>query len=90
MLQISIPEKGDKVSFLTPNSIHKKSFHFIVGEQLKFKDDKGEEITWSVKRDYYTLDKYLECQKSKSKAYFRLNDTMLQFTHFEGDIKSIR
>ncbi|GCD77555.1 hypothetical protein JCM31826_10370 [Thermaurantimonas aggregans] len=89
LFQVIIPEKGDKISYLTPNLILKKSFHFIVGEQLTFKDESGRDVLWTVKRDYYTLVKYIECEKSNSKAYFRLDDNMLQFTHFEGDKKSM-
>jgi urea transporter/murein DD-endopeptidase MepM/ murein hydrolase activator NlpD len=85
---VANPPMGAKVSSLTPQPALKKAFSFVIGDQLKFKTSKGEEITWQVKRDYL-LNKYLECENSRSKAYFKLDEAMLHFTHFEGSKKSM-
>ncbi|RZS97941.1 urea transporter [Cecembia calidifontis] len=86
---VANPPMGAVVSSLTPHPVLKKAFSFVIGDQLKFNDEDGKEIVWHVKRDYYTLIRYLECETSGSKAYFRLDDAMLHFTHFEGDRKSV-
>ncbi|MDY0197810.1 MAG: hypothetical protein RBR68_08335, partial [Tenuifilaceae bacterium] len=45
-------------------------------------------VEWEVKIDYF-LNKYVECNTSKSRAYFKVDQSMLYFTHFEGDRKSL-
>jgi hypothetical protein len=69
----------------------RKAFHFIPGEILRFKLDQpspGQVVEWEVKYDLY-LNKYIECNISGARAYFRTDDAMLHFTHFEGDRKSL-
>ncbi|WP_245803624.1 urea transporter [Algoriphagus marinus] len=84
----SNPTKGALVSQLVPKSEMKKAFAFVVGGTIKFRTEEGEEEIWEVKRDYF-LNKYLECQRTKSKAYFKVDDLMLHFTHFEGKRTSL-
>lgn len=84
---ISNPPKDAFVSSLTPHSEIKKAFSFVVGETIRFKTFENEEV-WEVKRDYF-LNKYLYCEKNNSKAYFKVDDLMLHFTHFEGKRKSL-
>lgn len=88
LLSVANPPMGALVSSLTPHNNLKKAFSFVIGDQLKFKTSKNEEIIWQVKRDYL-LNRYLECENSGAKAYFKLDDAMLHFTHFEGNRKSI-
>ncbi|TFV94792.1 peptidase M23 [Algoriphagus kandeliae] len=83
----SNPPKNSVVSTLTAQPEMKKAFAFVVGETIRFKTFEGEEV-WEVKRDYF-LNKYLYCQRTKSKAYFKVDDLMLHFTHFEGKRKSL-
>lgn len=88
LLSVANPPMGALVSSLTPHNNLKKAFSFVIGDQMKFKTSKNEEIIWQVKRDYL-LNRYLECENSGAKAYFKLDDAMLHFTHFEGNRKSI-
>ncbi|NVJ84664.1 MAG: urea transporter [Algoriphagus sp.] len=83
----SNPPKDAVVSSLTPNPEVKKAFSFVVGETIRFETFDGEE-EWEVKRDYF-LNKYLYCEKTKSKAFFKTDELMLHFTHFEGKRKSL-
>lgn len=85
---VANPPMGALVSSLSPHSSLKKAFSFVIGDQLKFKTTNNEEITWQVKRDYL-LHRYLECENSRAKAYFKLDEAMLHFTHFEGDRRSM-
>ncbi|MDX5479266.1 MAG: M23 family metallopeptidase, partial [Cyclobacteriaceae bacterium] len=85
---VANPPMGALVSSLSPHSSLKKAFSFVIGDQLKFKTTNNEEITWQVKRDYL-LNRYLECENSRAKAYFKLDEAMLHFTHFEGDRRSM-
>lgn len=88
LLSVANPPMGALVSSLTPHNNLKKAFSFVIGDQMKFKTSKNEEIIWQVKRDYL-LNRYLECEKSGAKAYFKLDEAMLHFTHFEGDRRSM-
>lgn len=83
----SNPQKDALVSQLIPKPELKKAFSFVVGDTLKFQTDKGVEI-WEVRRDY-SLNKYLECQTTGAKAFFKTDDLMLHFTHFKGKRKSL-
>ena len=76
------------VSSLLPENGLKKAFSFVVGDKLHFETEDGKLYEWEVKRDY-SLNKYLECRTTGSKAYFKLDEAMLHFTHFEGDRKSL-
>ncbi|MBC6366844.1 urea transporter [Algoriphagus sp. AK58] len=87
LMAVSIPPKNALVSSLVPQAELKKAFSFVVGDKLDFETQEGK-VSWEVKRDYY-LNKYLECEKSGAKAYFKVDDLMLHFTHFEGSRKSL-
>ncbi len=85
---IAVPQKGDTVSNIQVHPALRNAFSFVPGKSLRFRLEDGREVNWEVKLDYY-LNKYIECAASHSRAYFRLSDAMLQFTHFEGDRKSL-
>ncbi|WP_439482935.1 urea transporter [Cyclobacterium plantarum] len=87
LLSVATPPVGAMVSSLNPHSALKNAFSFVIGDQLKFKNKEEQQITWTVKKDY-SLNRYLECEPSGSKAYFKLDEAMLHFTHFEGDRRS--
>lgn len=82
------PPTNSKVSTLTPNTQLKKAFSFVIGNQIQWQTDSGEKITWEVKRDYW-LNTYLECKKTASKAFYKLDEGTLHFVHFNGDRKSL-
>jgi urea transporter/murein DD-endopeptidase MepM/ murein hydrolase activator NlpD len=86
----AIPAKGDVVSSIQVHSSIRKAFNFIPGEKLRFSTTGTDDqfVEWEVKLDYY-LNKYIECNESQSKAYFKTDESMLYFTHFEGDRKSM-
>jgi urea transporter len=92
IITVSVPQKDDVISNIQVNSALRKAFHFIPGEKFRFRITDNQfhefEVEWEVKLDYF-LNKYIECDRSKSKAYFKVDDAMLYFTHFEGDKKSI-
>ncbi|MGC9513308.1 MAG: urea transporter [Fidelibacterota bacterium] len=80
----AIPEKGDRVFAVQVNSALKKAFHFIPGEKIRFTlEDVSESLIWDVKINEF-LNTYIECRKTGSKAWFKTDDAMLYFTHFEG------
>ncbi|MFU8860440.1 MAG: urea transporter [Cyclonatronaceae bacterium] len=80
---IARPEKGDLVVNVQPEAPLRRAFDLIPGKILIFNTRTGD-VTWEVKRDLWQ-NRYIECAKTGSKAWFRLDDVMLQFTHFEGD-----
>ena len=88
LMSASNPPVDAVVSSLMPENDLKKAFSFVVGNRLHFETQDGKRHEWEVKRDY-SLNKYLECQRTGSKAYFKLDEAMLHFTHFEGDRKSL-
>ncbi|MDY0254320.1 MAG: urea transporter [Tenuifilaceae bacterium] len=86
----AIPQKGDVLSSIQIHPSLRKAFYFIPGEKLRFEvagiQDKT--VEWEVKLDYF-LNKYIECKESQSRAYFKVDKSMLYFTHFEGSRKSM-
>jgi urea transporter len=90
LVTTSNPEKGNEVQNIQTNSTLRKAFHFVPGQKFKFKLTETSErvVEWEVKIDYY-LNKYIECDKSKAKAYFKVDESMLLFTHFDGDRNSL-
>lgn len=90
LLTTASPNKGDVVMNIQVNLALRKAFHFTPGEKFRFKliEPTEQTIEWEVKLDYY-LNKYIECDKSKARAFFKVDDSMLYFTHFDGDRKSL-
>ncbi|KAB2879457.1 peptidoglycan DD-metalloendopeptidase family protein [bacterium] len=87
---VATPEKNQTISNIQVNPSLRRAFFFIPGEKIKFNviDSAEHEADWEVKIDYF-LNKYIECEKSKSKAYFKIDDAMMHFIHFEGDRRSL-
>ena len=85
----SMPAKNDIIASIQVHPALRRAFHFIPGQRLKLRvqEQTPYEVEWEVKIDFY-LNKYIECQASKSRAYFKVDDAMLYFTHFEGDRSS--
>ena len=85
-----IPKEGDLVSNAEISSIISRAFNFIPGQFLNFEvegNGKTNEINWSVNITP-TNQTYLECQQSKSKAYFVSSDNLFYFTYFDGKKES--
>ncbi len=85
---VCVPKEDDLVSNVQVHPALRKAFYFIPGEKMHFRTEDGAETVWDVRLDYY-LNKYIECRSTGAKAYFRLDDAMLHFTHFEGDRHSL-
>ncbi|MFD2200754.1 urea transporter [Shivajiella indica] len=85
---VGTPSLDALVSSLTPNHQLKKAFSFVIGNQIKWETENGEKIVWEVKRDYW-LNTYLLCQKTKGKAFFKLDDGTMHFIHFTGNRQSL-
>lgn len=86
LVNYQVPEQGDTISNAETSELLNKAFHFVPGQNLKFKvagHKKFAEIEWQVN---ITPDNrtYLACPNSKSKAYFVSTDNLFYFTHFEG------
>lgn len=88
LMAVANPPLDAVVKSLLPEKNLKKAFSFVVGNILQFETENAEIHEWEVKRDYY-LERYLECLHTGSKAYFKLDEAMLHFIHFEGDRKSL-
>lgn len=84
------PVKEEVVMNIQVNHALRKAFHFTPGQKFRFEVDEPfkKVVEWEVKIDYF-LNKFIECESSKSKAFFKVDDTMLYFTHFEGDRNSL-
>jgi urea transporter/murein DD-endopeptidase MepM/ murein hydrolase activator NlpD len=88
LLSAANPPLDAITSSLIPEASLKRAFSFVVGNQIHFETEDGKIHSWEIKRDYF-MNKYLECNQTGSKAYFKLDEAMLHFTHFEGDRKSL-
>ncbi len=89
----SKPAKGDRVSKIDKNQNLYGAFHFVPGQQVKFKvgssDSQSEKtVIWNTQTDIYN-NSFLYCPKSKSKAWFKNDGSMHYFTHFEGNRNSL-
>ncbi len=81
------PEKDDTVMAVEKNQSLYKAFHFIPGQVFEFEavlpNGKTMNYQWEVIADIYN-NTYIFCEKSDSKLYFKSDDDMMYFTHFEG------
>ncbi|OFY86662.1 MAG: hypothetical protein A2236_13195 [Bacteroidetes bacterium RIFOXYA2_FULL_33_7] len=85
-----IPSENEVVSNIQTNELLKNAFNFIVGKKLSFTISDGlqeRDVNWEIKQDFYG-NSYVECETSKSKAFFINDGVLFSFKHFEGDKKS--
>jgi hypothetical protein len=84
------PELKDKISPVEKNDGLYKTFHLVPGQEFSFKTSNtaDEVFTWEVLADFYN-NTYIYCRKTRSRLYFRCDDDMLYFTHFEGKKRSL-
>lgn len=86
------PVKGQTVSNIENSELLRKSYNFVPGQEIIFRNEKavisGREVKWDVKVDYMN-NTYLYCRKTRSKALFVNEGDIFYFTHFEGDKKSL-
>ncbi len=86
------PEMGDKVTAVKKDQSLYKAFHFIPGQQFQFSaalpGGQSKAYTWEVLADIYN-NTYIWCQATQSKLFFKSDDDMMYFTHFEGKRRSL-
>ncbi len=87
------PKKNDIISNIEKNQTLFNAFHFVPGQQLKFKvmragEPKEKTVIWEVQADIYN-NTYLYCLKTKSKAWYKNDGRIHYFTHFDGDRNSL-
>ncbi len=86
-----IPIEGEIISNTETSTIISKAFYFVPGQDLQFLVNNNSDsytITWMVNINA-SNQTYLECTKSKSKAFFVSTDNLFYFTHFEGKKDSL-
>ncbi|NTW23523.1 MAG: peptidoglycan DD-metalloendopeptidase family protein [Lentimicrobium sp.] len=85
-----IPEEGQNVQNIEAEPSLTEAFNFVPGQVISFII--GEQGTtngeWLVKTDMLN-NRYLECQATSAKAYFRYEGRLFYFTWFEGSKKSL-
>ena len=82
------PKKGERISNIIKNSSLSKAFNFIPGQEIQFKltdeNTKTESIVkWEVQVDMYN-NTYILCKDTQAKAYFKNDNNIHFFTHYEG------
>ncbi|MCD4745742.1 MAG: urea transporter [Bacteroidales bacterium] len=87
------PKKDDIISNIEKNISLYKAFHFIPGQKIEFSvstsnHKKDRIVSWEVQTDIYN-NSFIFCKKTKSKAYFKNDENIHYFTHFEGNKKSL-
>ncbi len=89
-LRISeVPKEGSFISNVQVNELLIYSFSFYPGHKMSFqKENSTDLINWEVFTDAWNRT-YIYCAQSNSYAYFVNDGTMLYFTDFEGDHKSL-
>jgi urea transporter len=89
-LRISeVPQEGTSISNVQVNQLLILSFSFFPGVKISFqKENTNIVVNWEVLTDAWNRT-YIFCEATKSYAYFVNDGTMLYFTDFEGDKKSL-
>ena len=86
------PEKDDLVIAVEKNQTLYKAFHFIPGQEFTFSavlhGGQTKTYQWEVVADIYN-NTYIWCPATLSKLYFKGDDDMMYFTHFEGKKRSL-
>lgn len=85
------PKEGDLIRNAEVNQSLYWAFHLLPGQILRFSLDDGHknwQESWEVKTDHYN-NSYLECNHTKSLAYFVNDGTLFYFTQFKGNKKSL-
>jgi urea transporter/murein DD-endopeptidase MepM/ murein hydrolase activator NlpD len=86
--QFDYPQLKDKVQKPNPETLLIKAFKMIPGKSLKWKEANSDlNVTWDVRINHLNQT-YLECDKTKAKAYFIANDHLFYFTSYKGDRSS--
>jgi len=86
------PMKGNVISNIMKNNNLGKAFHFIPGQQVHFKvSEEGKpdrEVSWEVQSDIFNQT-YILCKRTKAKAWFKFDNNIHYFTHFDGNKNSL-
>ena len=90
LIEVGIPEKGDKVSDIQVNDIIKKGFLLVPGRVFEFKVNGlgPDHVRWEVKVDS-ALNTYIECETTDSKVFVETGSAIIYLVHFEGDRNSL-
>jgi len=87
----SKPGLNQTVSNPETNRLIKNAYHFVPGQAITYKVENGgqtETIVWKVGSDIYN-NLFIECEKTKSKAWFKTLGDTFYFTYFKGNRKSL-
>jgi urea transporter/murein DD-endopeptidase MepM/ murein hydrolase activator NlpD len=87
------PAKNESVSNIENNDLLRKSYSFVPGQEIIFRNEKlsrvtDREVRWEVCVNYLNHT-YLYCHSSHSKAFFVNESDQFYFTHFEGEKSSL-
>jgi urea transporter len=82
------PQEGETISNVKTTSLLAKAFDFQPGKVLEFETGESEQVKWEVFTNALNQS-YLYCHISKSFAYFVNDGTLLYFTSFEGNRRSL-
>ncbi len=86
----TVPEKGELVENINPAEALKKAFYLVPGKRMEFTEttDKQEKThRWDTYQDIYGRS-CIYCKETNSTAYYRYNERLLVFEHFNGDRNS--
>jgi hypothetical protein len=87
----SYPLKGQRVKTIEENTLLKKAFNLMPGTKLNWtvsNSGKKDSVSWEVFTNPYN-NSYIQCNSTRSKAWFRYTGVHFCFTHFEGDRDSL-
>ncbi len=86
------PLKDQTVSNIENNDLLRKSYNFVPGQEIIFRNDKLDmserEVHWEIRVDYLN-NTFIFCRMTDSKAFYVNEGDMFYFTHFEGDKHSL-
>lgn len=93
LISSDYPKKDERVSNIESDELLKKSYNFIPGNEIIFRNESipgvsEREVRWEVRVDYLNST-FLYCKVSGAKAFFVNEGDSFYFTYFEGEKSSL-
>jgi urea transporter/murein DD-endopeptidase MepM/ murein hydrolase activator NlpD len=81
----TIPQLNDLVANVQPHASLRTAFTLVPGQKIcwELRQPTAACEQWQVEVDAF-YNRYLQCAASGAKAWFRVQDSLFRFTHYEG------
>lgn len=86
----TVPLLGDRVFNIQSHPFLKAAFHMVPGQKIYLRQQAPnvQSLYWKVEVDGY-FNRFLQCSSTGDRAYFKVQDSLFRFTHYEGTRNSL-